>query len=60
MAAPPDLNIRVELENFTARDLPHGLLYAGPRSQGGVAAVDDRLYQPGHSFYFRVRKTFGG
>lgn len=57
----PDLNIRVEFENATARDLRRTVYsFAGPRSQGGAPAVDDRIYKPGRSFYFRVRKTFGG
>ena len=57
----PDLNIRFELENATQRGLKRTVYsYAGPRSQGGAAAVDDRIYESGRAFYLRVRKTFGG
>ena len=34
--------------------------YDGPRSTGALAFTDDRDLAPGRSFYFRVRKTFGG
>jgi len=57
----PDLNLRVEFENVTARDLHRTVYsYAGPRGPGAVPSVDDRKYKPGRAFYFRVRKTFGG
>jgi outer membrane receptor protein involved in Fe transport len=57
----PDLNLRIELPNITARDLHRTVYsYSGPRSQGGAATIDDRTYHPGRMFYFRIRKTFGG
>jgi len=57
----PDLNLRVEIENATSRGFKRTVFsYSGLRSQGGTPAVDDRLYQSGQAFYFRVRKTFGG
>jgi outer membrane receptor protein involved in Fe transport len=57
----PDLNIRFELENATSRGLHRTVYsYAAPRNAPGAPAVDDRLYESGRSFYFRVRKTFGG
>ena len=56
----PDINIRVEVGNATARGLRRTVLvYPGPRSEGGQPTVIDRDYQPGRTFYFRVRKTFG-
>jgi len=55
-----DINIRFELPNVTGRDLRRTLqIYPGPRSQGGVPDIIDRLNEPGRMFYFRVRKTFG-
>ncbi|MBL8553074.1 MAG: TonB-dependent receptor [Phenylobacterium sp.] len=56
----PDLNIRFELENATARGLHRTVYaYAAPRNAPGAPAIDDRLYESGRSLYFRVRKTFG-
>jgi outer membrane receptor protein involved in Fe transport len=57
----PDLNLRFEIQNATARNLHRTVLaYPGPRSAGGAPEADDRTFQPGRFFYFRVRKTFGG
>jgi len=57
----PDLSLRIEIPNATARDF-HKVYasYPGPRSAGGKPSLDDRLYQPGRVFYIRIRKTFGG
>jgi len=57
----PDLNIRLELPNVTARGLKRTVLtYPGPRNAGGAPSLDDRDYSPGRMVYFRVRKTLGG
>ncbi|WP_293900915.1 TonB-dependent receptor [Phenylobacterium sp.] len=57
----PDLSLRIELPNVTARQLHKQYLsYPGPRSAGGAPSLDDRTYEPGRVFYFRLRKTFGG
>ena len=57
----PDINIRFEMPNATSRDYRRTLiLYPGPRSQPGAPGLDDRLIKPERSYYFRVRKTFGG
>ncbi|HEY8574167.1 TonB-dependent receptor plug domain-containing protein [Phenylobacterium sp.] len=56
----PDVNIRFEIGNATARGLRRTVqVYPGPRSEGGQPIIIDRDYQPGRTFYFRVRKTFG-
>jgi hypothetical protein len=56
----PDLNIRFEIPNATARDFRRTVhIYPGPRSAGGQPVIQDRLSEPGRMFYFRVRKTFG-
>lgn len=57
----PDLNIRMELPNITARGLHRTqVVYPGLRSQAGRASLEDREYVGGRMIYFRVRKTFGG
>ncbi len=57
----PDLNLRLELPNITQRGLRKTVYsYPGPRSAGGLAAVDDRNYESGTMFHIRLRKTFGG
>jgi outer membrane receptor protein involved in Fe transport len=57
----PDLNIRFELPNVSARGLRKTtLVYPGPRSAGGQPITDDRFVDNGRFFYVRVRKTFGG
>lgn len=56
----PDINLRLELPNFTARGLKRTVLtYPGPRNAGGAPSLDDREYSPGRMVYFRVRKTLG-
>lgn len=58
----PDINIRLELPNVTARNLHRTVVsYSGPRNApGSVAAMEDREYQPGRMVYIRIRKTLGG
>lgn len=57
----PDINIRVEVPNATARGLKRTVLfYPGPRNLGGAPSLDDREYSPGQMFYVRIRKTLGG
>ena len=57
----PDLNLRLELPNITQRGFRRTIYsYAGPRSAGGTAAVDDRNYESGTMFHIRLRKSFGG
>jgi outer membrane receptor protein involved in Fe transport len=57
----PDLSIRVEIPNATARDFRRTVkIYPGPRNLSGAPDIEDRLSQPGRMFYVRVRKTFGG
>ncbi|MET0275163.1 MAG: TonB-dependent receptor, partial [Phenylobacterium sp.] len=57
----PDVNIRFEAPNITARGLRRtAQIYPGPRSAGGAPAIDDRDLANGRFFYVRVRKTFGG
>jgi outer membrane receptor protein involved in Fe transport len=57
----PDINIRLELANATAREVRRTVLvYPGPRSAGGAPEVQDRNLAVGRLYYFRVRKTFGG
>lgn len=59
--ASPDITLRFELENATARDVRRtALVYPGPRSAGGSPEVQDRNLKTPRLFYFRVRKTFGG
>ena len=56
----PDVNLRVELPNFSKRAFRKTVYsYPGPRDQGGVAAIEDRLFEPGRVFYIRLRKTYG-
>lgn len=57
----PDVNMRLELPNVTARGLKRTVLtYPGPRDAGGAPSLDDREYSPGQMVYFRIRKTLGG
>jgi len=57
----PDINVRFELPNITARGLKRTIhTWPGPRSAGGTPVLDDRGYSPGQMFYVRVRKTLGG
>lgn len=57
----PALNIRFELPNITARGLRRTVTtYPGSRAVASAPAIDDRTYEAGRMFYFRVRKTFGG
>jgi outer membrane receptor protein involved in Fe transport len=57
----PDINMRLELPNVTARGLKRTVLtYPGPRDAGGAPSLDDREYSPGQMVYFRIRKTLGG
>jgi outer membrane receptor protein involved in Fe transport len=58
----PDLNVRFELPNLTRRNLRDTFyVYPGLRSAGGVPDIDDRnTNQTPGSYFFRIRKTFGG
>ncbi|MBW8814987.1 MAG: TonB-dependent receptor [Caulobacterales bacterium] len=57
----PDINIRIELPNVTARGLrTTDRLYAGPRNTAGPPIVSDRDLNFPNMYYIRVRKTFGG
>jgi len=58
----PDINIRLELPNVTARGLHRTVVnYTGPRNAAtSQASLEDRDYQPGRMVYLRVRKTLGG
>jgi outer membrane receptor protein involved in Fe transport len=57
----PTVVVRFELRNATERGIRIAThIYDGPRSTSGLAFTDDRDLTPGRSFYFRVRKTFGG
>jgi outer membrane receptor protein involved in Fe transport len=59
--AAPDITLRFELDNATARDVRRtDLIYPGPRSAGGKPDVQDRNLGNGRIYYFRVRKSFGG
>jgi outer membrane receptor protein involved in Fe transport len=58
----PDLNMRLELPNVTARNLHRTVVsYSGPRDDPtSRASLEDREYQVGRMVYFRIRKTLGG
>jgi outer membrane receptor protein involved in Fe transport len=57
----PDINIRAEIPNATARDLRRTVkIYPHARNLPGQPDIEDRLSNPGRMFYVRVRKTFGG
>jgi outer membrane receptor protein involved in Fe transport len=59
--ATPDITLRAEIDNATARDVrTTDLVYPGPRNAGGRPDVQDRNLKNGRIFYFRVRKTLGG
>ena len=57
-----DINLRLELSNFTRRNLRDTFyVYPGLRSAGGVPDIDDRnTNQTPGGVFFRIRKTFGG
>ncbi len=56
----PDLLVRVEIQNATARGFRHTRqIYSGPRNTSPLVANDDRDIQVGRIFYVRVRKSFG-
>ncbi|MDP3869990.1 TonB-dependent siderophore receptor [Phenylobacterium sp.] len=56
----PDLLVRAEIQNATARGFRHTRqLYSGPRGANPLTAIDDRDIQVGRVFYVRVRKSFG-
>ncbi|HEX7946185.1 MAG TPA: TonB-dependent receptor [Phenylobacterium sp.] len=57
----PTVVVRLELRNATERGIRIDTkIYDGPRSTSPLLFTDDRDLTPGRSFYFRVRKTFGG
>jgi outer membrane receptor protein involved in Fe transport len=56
----PDLVIRVEVQNATARGFRHTRQdFGGPRGINPLQATDDRDIQVGRSVYLRIRKTLG-
>lgn len=56
----PDLALRLELDNATARGFEHiRAYYPGPRNLAGDPLIDTRDLSSGQEFYVRVRKTFG-
>ena len=56
----PDLLVRMEIQNATARGFHHTRqVYSGPRNTSPLAVVDDRDIQIGRIFYIRLRKSFG-
>ena len=56
-----DISLRVELPNVTGRGLRRSVLfYPATRAGTGVATLDDREYDAGQMFYFRLRRTLGG
>jgi outer membrane receptor protein involved in Fe transport len=59
----PTVVVRFELRNINRRGIRIATkIYDGPRLAGerNLLYTDDRDLTPGRSFYFRVRKTFGG
>jgi outer membrane receptor protein involved in Fe transport len=57
----PTVVVRFELRNATERGIRIDTkIYGGPRNANPLLFTDDRDLTPGRSFYFRVRKTFGG
>jgi hypothetical protein len=59
----PTVVVRLEVRNGTQRGIRIAThIYDGPRAANGrnLLFTDDRDLTPGRSFYFRVRKTFGG
>ncbi len=57
----PDLNISLQVQNFTSRGLRlTRYSYSPTRTVGGTPNVDDRDLQFGRMVYVRIRKTFGG
>lgn len=56
----PDLVLRIELQNVTARDVQRiREVYVGPRSLGILAYTDVRDLEWGRCLFVRLRKTFG-
>lgn len=56
----PDLTLRAEFDNATARGFEHIREYfPGPRSLPGDPITDTRDIHFGQIFYFKARKTFG-
>jgi hypothetical protein len=57
----PTVVVRLEVRNVTERGIRIDTkIYGGPRNANPLLFTDDRDLTPGRSFYFRVRKTFGG
>jgi outer membrane receptor protein involved in Fe transport len=58
--ATPDITLRAEVDNATAREVRQtDEVYPGPRSSGGKPDVQDRNLKNGRIFYVRIRKSFG-
>ena len=58
--ARPDITVRAEINNATARGFRHtNSVYSGPRGTAPLKYVDDRDVQFGPGLFVRVRKTFG-
>ena len=56
----PDLILRVEIQNVTARDVQRiREVYAGPRDRAVLAYTDVRNLEWGRCLFVRLRKTFG-
>ena len=56
----PDLLVRAEVQNLTARGFRHTRqIHSGPRGASPLATIDDRDIQTGRVFYVRVRKSLG-
>ena len=57
----PDINLRIELPNVTARGFRiTDRIYPGPRGGGAAPIVSDHDYGVPNMYYIRIRKTFGG
>lgn len=56
----PDLAIRADIQNATARDLTRRLdVYEGPRDENGLSFIEYQARDNQPSLYVRIRKTFG-
>jgi outer membrane receptor protein involved in Fe transport len=56
----PDLSLRIELANITARGFKHVFEnFGGPRGAAPLALVEQRTVHPGRIIHIRLRKTFG-
>jgi len=56
----PDLSLRIELDNVTARGFKHVFEnFSGPRGVAPLALVEERTVHPGRIIHIRLRKTFG-